>query len=94
MTGRAANARAGGGTSRCGRLTGQGDARASANSPGVADLIRQRREDDVSDSSEGAGAAARRPCLGIVGRLFGHKFADIENLYDFCLRCGMAKDSR
>lgn len=30
-------------------------------------------------------------CIGFMGRIFGHKFSDIERYFDDCARCGMPK---
>lgn len=32
------------------------------------------------------------PCLGILGRLFGHRFFKMtDSRYDYCRRCGMPR---
>jgi len=30
-------------------------------------------------------------CLGILGKLFGHKFSDFERYLNYCKRCAMPK---
>jgi len=50
------------------------------------------------EGAEGTGQDAEEEvmteppkCLGILGKLFGHKFSDFERYLNYCKRCAMPK---